>query len=260
MQKKPTFLLTNDDGIQAPGLKYLWKALKDHSDLLVAAPASEQSGVGLALTLREPLHIEQIVWHDQSSAWQISGTPADCVRLATSVISEKKPDIVLSGINKGSNSGRNLLYSGTVGGVIEAAMRNLPGIAFSCEEYENPNYEQFVQYILPIAQYLLDHPLPKGSFLNVTFPSVPAQEVKGCKMARQGMGYFKEDPLKRLHPEGRPYYWMGGKWDHHDEHEDSDVYLLKQGYITVVPVQIHELTDHISLEKRKDHFETLFQL
>lgn len=259
MSTKPKVLLTNDDGIHALGLKHLWNSLKGSCDLYIAAPASEQSGVGLAVTLREPLHIESVSWEDQTPAWKTSGTPADCVRLATKVISETAPDIVVSGINRGSNAGRNLLYSGTVGGAIEACMRGVPSIAFSCCDFDNPNYQDFEIYVSTLVQYLLKHPLPKGSFLNVSFPICSKEQIKGCRLARQGLGYYKEDFAKRIHPEGRPYYWMGGTWEHHEEHSESDVYLLAQGYITAVPISIYELTNHSVLEERKDRFEHLFK-
>ncbi len=262
--QKPSILIVNDDGIQAPGLKHLWNSLKDFCEPYIVAPSSDQSGVGLSVTLRNPLHVESVPWLENTPAWQVSGTPTDCVRMALNVILKKTPDLIVSGINKGTNSGRNLLYSGTVGGIIEGAMRGIPGIAFSSESYTNPEYSTFEPEIFPLVEYLLSHPLPKGSFLNVTFPSLSkgCDKVghKGCRLARQGMSYFKEQPLKGVHPEGREYYWMGGINEEHEEHEESDVHLLKSGYITVVPVQVKELTDISSLETRKKLFDTRFQL
>ncbi len=258
--KKPLVLLVNDDGIGAPGLRHLWSSLKDFCDTLIVAPASDQSGVGLSVTLRKPLHIEEVEWEEKTPAWKISGTPTDCIRMALNVILKNPPDIIVSGINKGTNSGRNLLYSGTVGGVIEGAMRGIPGIAFSCESFTHPHYQAFESQTFPLVEYLLSHPLPQGSFLNVTFPSSHDFKHKGCRLARQGMSYYKEHPVKGVHPEGREYYWMGGIHEDHAEHEESDVQLLKAGYITVVPVQVKELTDLSSLEARKKLFDMRFQL
>lgn len=252
---KPRILVVNDDGIEAPGLRHLWLALADVAELSIVAPAVEQSGVGAALTLRAPLHIESVKWERNTPAWKVTGTPADCVRLALSVILDKPPDLVVSGINRGSNSGRNLLYSGTVGGVIEGVLRNLPGIAFSSEDFRNPRYEVAQKHVLSIVQYLLSHPLPRGSFLNVTFPS---HEIKGFRLARQGRGFWMEDIAARLDPEGKPYYWLGGKWNHHEEEADSDVSLIKEGYLTAVPIHINELTDHHALQSRREAFEQLF--
>ncbi len=253
MRNKPRVLLTNDDGIGAPGLRHLWNSLKDFCELFIVAPSIEKSGAGLSVTLREPLHITPVVWEGGTPAWHVSGTPADCVRMAMSVLLDQCPDLVVSGINKGSNAGRNLLYSGTVGGVIEAAMRNIPGIAFSCQEFDEPLYANYEPYVFPLVQYLLENPLPNGSLLNVSFPE--AKDVLGVKMARQGKGYHKESPRKGIHPEGRSYYWMGGAWDSHQEDIESDVYLLEQGYVTAVPIHVHELTDQHAFYARKDSFK-----
>ena len=254
MLKKPKILITNDDSSHAPGIRHLWNALKDTCDLTIVAPATEKSGVGLCLTLWDPIHIHKVDWHADTPAWKITGTPADCVRLATSKILMNPPDLIVSGINRGSNAGRTLLYSGTVAGIIEGVMRNIPGIAFSCQNYENPGYANFEKHIYPLVQYVLDHPLPKGCFLNVNFPS--SGDVKGIKMTRQGMGIFKEDPDHRTHPDGYSYYWMGGKWESHPEHEDSDVTALDKGFIAAAPIYVHELTHHEFMAGRKEHFES----
>ncbi|MBM3198921.1 MAG: 5'/3'-nucleotidase SurE, partial [Chlamydiae bacterium] len=159
----------------------------------------------------------------------------------------------------GSNAGRNIFYSGTVGGVIDGVIRHIPGIAFSCEDIENPNYECFLSEIFPLVSYLLTHPLEDGSFFNVTFPSQHGISHKGCYLARQGMSYYGESPLKEPHPEGKELYWMGGAYVSYEEHEESDVHLLSKGYITVVPVRIKELTDQAALHQHKERFHSLFQ-
>jgi 5'-nucleotidase len=257
MQKKPKILVTNDDGIMAPGLRYLWKALVNVADLYIIAPTTEQSGVGLAITIRNPIQILPMDWEKETPAWKVTGTPADCVRLGMSVILDSPPDLIVSGINKGSNSGRNVLYSGTIGGVIEGALRNIPGIAFSCVDFMNPNYNKTIGMIAPLVQHVLEHPLPQGTLLNVNFPDT--DEIRGIKLARQGKGFWIEDPDKRLHPEGHPYYWLGGKWHSmEEEHEDSDVHLLKQGYAAAVPIHISELTDLSHFHARKDSFNKAF--
>ena len=136
--KQPFILITNDDGIYAPGIQYLWKSLHGKYRLAIAAPLTEKSGMSMAITMTRPLQIKEIPWKDSSLAWGINGTTADCVKLALSVILEQKPDLIVSGINCGSNSGRNILYSGTIGGVIEGALRGIPGIAFSSESHTDP--------------------------------------------------------------------------------------------------------------------------
>jgi 5'-nucleotidase len=254
MKKKTKVLITNDDGIFAPGIKHLWNAIKDTYETTIIAPATEKSGVGLCYTFWDPVHAQEVFWDQQTPAWKISGTPSDCVRLGINDILSSAPDIVLSGINKGSNAGRTVLYSGTIGGVIEAVMNNVPGIAFSSQDYENPNYDKFEKYIHPIIEYVLNHPLPQGAFLNVNFPST---EVKGFKLTRQGMSLFSQTPRLSTHPEGFKYYWMHGKWQDHEECSTSDVHALNNGYISAAPIFVKDLTHEQTLASRKDHFENL---
>jgi len=256
MLKKQKILITNDDGIDAPGLRFLWEALVDVAELYIIAPSTEKSGVGLAITIREPIHIQPVEWAKGTKAWKITGTPADCVRMAMSVILDSPPDLIVSGINRGANSGRNVLYSGTIGGVIEGALRDVPGIAFSCVDFVNPDYKKVKHLIYPIVKHFTEHPLPIGTLLNVNFPD--AQEIRHVKMARQGKGYWIEDPSHRVHPEGHSYFWHGGKWDEHEEDEESDVHLLKQGFATAVPIHVSELTDLKLFHERKLHFNALF--
>ena len=258
MTDKYKILITNDDGIEAPGLRYLWEALVDVADVYIIAPSSEKSGVGLAITIREPIQIQPVNWDRGTKAWKINGTPADCVRMGMSVILNAKPDLIVSGINRGANSGRNVLYSGTIGGVIEGALRNVPGIAFSCVDFVNPDYKKAQHLIYPLVKHLIENPLPLGTVLNVNFPDV--QEIKGLKLARQGKGYWIEDPTHRVHPEGHSYFWQGGKWDEHNEHEESDVHLLQQGFATAVPIHISELTDIKYFHTYKEQFNHLFSL
>lgn len=253
MQKKPYLLITNDDGIEAPGLFALYRAVCNFAEVVIIAPASEQSGVGAAISLRNPLQIQSVSWPNNPAVWKITGTPADCVRLGLHTILDRRPDLILSGINRGSNAGRTILYSGTVGAVIEGTMKDVPGIAFSSVNYKNPNYEQFKEFVQPIVLQCLTQPMPKGTLLNVNFPN--AEKIQGIKLAYQGMGYWMEDPEQRLHPEGHEYYWLGGKWSTHEEEEGSDVYLLEKGYITAVPIHVNQLTDKTLLAERKQLFE-----
>ena len=251
--RKKHILITNDDGIEAEGLRHLWKALAGKYDLSIVAPTIEKSGAGLGITLRDPLHIHEVPWEDETRAWKVSGTPADCVRLGVSVLLGSRPDLIVSGINRGSNAGRNVLYSGTVGGVIEGVLRNVPGVAFSCEDFHNPDYALAATHVASIVDYVFRHPLPQGTLLNVNFPST--KTIKGVRFATQGRGYWIEDPDERRHPEGRPYYWLGGKWHHQDEEAHSDVALLKEGYAAAVPIHIHELTDKDAFHAKRTHFE-----
>ncbi len=254
MDHRPTILITNDDGIEAPGLYHLWRALVDVADVFIVAPAFEQSGVGCKITLHKPLQIRKTIWEKETPAWKINGTPADCVRLGSRVILGKEPDLIVSGINRGANSGRVVLHSGTIGGVIAGAFRGIQGIAFSCVSFESPNYLLAEKCVLPLVRHILAHPLPKGSFLNVNIPDA-FDEIRGFRLARQGMSYWAENPEQREHPDGGFYYWQGGAWCNLDEHEESDVALLKQGFVTAVPIHVQELTDHTVLKERKEMFE-----
>ncbi|MBN1914807.1 MAG: 5'/3'-nucleotidase SurE [Parachlamydiales bacterium] len=257
--KNPYILITNDDGIHAPGILTLSTSLKKAEyEFAIVAPSSEKSGAGVSTSINKPLHIHPFPWQDKIPAWSVNGTPADCVKMAISVILKKKPDLILSGINRGANSGRNIFYSGTVGGIIEGTLRQIPGIAFSIDDFYEPSYEKLEKYIHPIIQYFLNNPLPIGTLVNVTFPQ-SSLEIKGFRMVRHGQGYLTENPVQRIHPEGRHYYWLGGKWADVVEEEDTDIALLKQGYITVVPIQINELTDHKILQQHKDPFEETFK-
>lgn len=252
---KPKILLTNDDGIFAPGLRALYEALAPLADVWIVAPAEEQSGVGLCVSLHKPLIVEAVKWEGDAVAVKINGTPADCVRLGLNLVMKESPDLIVSGINRGSNAGRNLLYSGTVGGVIEGAIRGFSGIAFSCEDYQNPNYALTTPYIQSIVNHVLDSPLPRGNLLNVNFPT--HAEIKGVKMARQGRTYVKEKLIEGKHPEGNPYYWTGYEITNHPENDESDISWLRKGYASIVPIHIDEITDHTYLKENKEAFEAL---
>src|SRR5579883_2110596 len=192
MTMRPKILLTNDDGISSLGLFSLWRALAQHADITIVAPDSDQSCKGVSITTQRPLHIHPTDWQN-AQAYTVNGTTADCVKLAMQVLLPKPPDIIVSGINRGSNAGRNVLYSGTIGGVIEGSMRNIPGIAFSCDDYDAPKFERAESYILSLVHYILAHPLTPGTFLNVTFPDHEGP-IRGVRMARQGHGYWDGTP------------------------------------------------------------------
>lgn len=257
--KRPKILITNDDGIHAPGIRHLWKAIHDIADIVVVAPAQEQSATGLSITIRSPLRMEKIVWKEGKQVWSVDGTPADCVKMALNLLFDDPPHLIFSGINRGNNAGRNLLYSGTIAAVIEGVLHDIPGVAFSCHEYSNPDYAIAEEYVPLILRHVLEHPLPSDTFLNVNFPTKDGKKVKGFKFARQGKQYWAEKPDMRSHPfEDHSYYWLGARLAEFDEHEDSDIALLKQGYLTAVPIRISEMTHHQLFEERRHHFEKLF--
>lgn len=256
---KPKILITNDDGIHAPGIRFLYEALKEMADLVIVAPSEERSASSLSITIRHPLTVRPVKWENNVDAWSVSGTPSDCIKLALSQYLISPPDLVVAGINPGSNAGRNLLYSGTVAGVIEGLMHDVPGIAFSTESYYDPDFATWTPYIPRIVNYILQNPLNQGTLLNVNFPSTKTPQ--GIKLTRQGSGMWMENPEKRVHPtEGHHYYWIGQKELKNDEPEDTDTYWLSKKYITCVPAHVAELTDHEQLQQRKNAFESYFDL
>lgn len=256
--KRPFLLITNDDGILAPGIRHLWEAVSEHADTAIVAPLTEKSGCGLSITWAKPLRVHPVIWEGNTPCWSVSGTPADCVKMGLNVLLDKPPQMIISGVNRGSNAGRTVLYSGTVGGVIEGTLKNIPGIAFSFCDETPPPLSITKKYIFPLIQYFLANPLPLGTFLNVTFPLNCKDGVKGFRFARQGNSYWVENPEKRLHPEGLPYYWLGGKWKGVSEEAHSDVALLEEGYVTAVPIHVGQLTDHGVFQNQKHLVEKIF--
>jgi len=251
-------LITNDDGVHAPGIKHLWQTVIQKHEAIVAAPSQEQSAVGLSVTIRQPLRIEPITWHGmtQEGVWSISGTPVDTVKLACHSLLPRPPNLIVSGINRGSNAGRNLLYSGTVAAVIEGVLQGIPGIAFSMVDYPNPFYEEAKPFISHIIDFVLQHPLPAGTFLNVNFPKRSSEGIKGVRLTRQGKEFIKENPELRRQPgENSPYYWLGSQIAEFDEDEESDIHWLKNGFAAAVPIHISELTHHHHLDNHRDLFE-----
>lgn len=258
---RPLILVSNDDGVFAPGIRYLWEALEPLADLFVVAPATEQSAAGMSITLRQPLRIETVSWPNRSAkVWSVSGTPADCVKLALHLILPRKPDLIVSGINRGSNAGRNLLYSGTVAAVIEGVLRNIPGIAFSVTEFSSPCFRAAAGYAPLLVEYLLNYPLPPHTFLNTNFPSLAHHSpIQGIRLTRQSKEYYSDCPEQRHHPaEGSAYYWLGLQTEKFIEEEDSEVVWLDRGYATAVPIHVGELTDFAHLAKAKERFGELF--
>jgi 5'-nucleotidase len=257
--KRPNIIITNDDGIQAPGIKILWRVLQqaDFADLSVIAPAVERSGSGVSITWDKPILIQKIEWAD-TPAWSVEGSPADCIKMGERVILGKKPDFIVSGINAGSNAGRNVFHSGTIGACIEGVFRGIPGIAFSCENGDNPNYHVAEKYIVALVKYALQNPLPAGCFLNVNFPHDVQDEVRGFRLTRQGKGRWSEDPFLHIDTESGPSYWLGGKPEELEEEPDCDIAWLRKGYLTAVPLHVHDLTAREELKARKERFERHF--
>ncbi len=245
--EKPLILVTNDDGITAPGLRALISYMKDLGDVVVVAPDSPQSGMGHAITIDSTLTATEVVIDpDQSDIkeYSCSGTPADCVKLGLQVLLSRKPDICVSGINHGSNSSINVIYSGTMSAAIEAGIEGIPAIGFSLCDYSwNAHFENAEFAIKQIVREALEHGMPKGVVLNVNIPKSTNGSLKGVKICRQARANWKEKFDKRTNPMGKDYYWLTGEFELLDKGEDTDEWALSNGYISVVPTQF-DLTAH----------------
>ncbi len=245
-QKKPLILVTNDDGITAPGIRALIGVMNEIGDVCVVAPDSPQSGMGHAITVNSTIYCDPIVIDKDApqKEYSCSGTPADCVKMAAREIMDRKPDLCVSGINHGSNSAINVIYSGTMSAAVEAGIEGIPAIGFSLLDYNmDANFEPSKKYIKAIVENVLKNGLPKGVVLNVNIPRLSEKKIKGIKICRQANAHWMEEFDKRTNPMGREYYWLSGRFVNEDKGEDTDEWALKQGYVSIVPTQF-DLTAH----------------
>jgi len=247
--KRPLILVTNDDGINAPGIRTLISVVKNIGDAIVVAPDSPQSGMGHAITINSTLHSSRITpKNSEIIEYSCSGTPADCVKLAINELMPRKPDLCVSGINHGSNSSINVIYSGTMSAAIEAGIEGVPAIGFSLLDYSwNADFSQSKDFIRKITLNALNNGIPKGVVLNVNIPAVKKSDIKGVKICRQAMAYWVEEFDKRKNPLGQEYYWLTGKFVNKDQGEDTDEWALKNNYISIVPVEF-DLTAHHAIQ------------
>ena len=247
--ERPLILVTNDDGINAPGIRTLISIMKDIGDIVVVAPDSPQSGMGHAITINSTLHSSKITPKDSEIIeYSCSGTPADCVKLAINELMPRKPDLCVSGINHGSNSSINVIYSGTMSAAIEAGIEGVPAIGFSLLNYSwNADFNQSKDFIRRIVINALNNKIPKGVVLNVNIPSIKKSDIKGVKICRQAKAYWVEEFDKRKNPLGQEYYWLTGKFVNKDQGEDTDEWALKNNYISIVPVEF-DLTAHHAIQ------------
>jgi 5'-nucleotidase len=243
-QEKPLILVSNDDGITAPGIAALISVAKEFGDVLVVAPDKPQSAMGHAITINQPIRLTQMDLYDGVTAYQCTGTPVDCVKIAIDKLLPRKPSLMVSGINHGSNSSINVIYSGTMSAAVEASIDGMKAIGFSLCDYSwNANFEVAKPFIRKIIAGILANELPYGTLLNVNIPVPEDGEIKGIKVCRQAQAKWKEDFDKRKDPFGRDYYWMTGNFVNLDHGDDTDEWALKHGYVSVVPTMF-DLTDH----------------
>ncbi|PRY90754.1 5'/3'-nucleotidase SurE [Mongoliibacter ruber] len=256
MSKKPLILVSNDDGITSKGIRVLVNVMKKLGEVIVVAPDSPQSGMGHAITIGETLRLYEEDIFEGVEAYKSSGTPADCVKLAKHyVLKDRTPDLVVSGINHGSNTSISVLYSGTMSAAIEGALEGLPSIGFSlCDYSSKADFSHVEDYVYKIAKQVLDHGLSKGVALNVNFPPKRNEAIKGVKVCRQAHAKWQEEFSERFDPNGRKYFWMAGNFVNFDKGEDNDEWAIGNNYISIVPCQ-YDLTAHHAIKQMNEDWD-----
>ncbi len=257
-KEKPVILITNDDGVSAPGIRNLVEAVKDLGKIVVVAPDKPQSGMGHAITIGSPIRMQSVHFFEGIEAYQCTGTPVDCVKLAVDKVLHRKPDLCLSGINHGANHSINVIYSGTMSAAVEAAIESIPSVGFSLMDFSiDANFEGAKKYARLIVQKLLEEEQDKHMILNVNVPSVPINLIKGLKVCRQAYAKYEEDFIERQDPHGKKYYWLTGEFVNFDKGDDTDVWALAHNYVSVVPVQF-DLTNYDLKSKFEKKWQNSF--
>ncbi|WP_417591450.1 5'/3'-nucleotidase SurE [Owenweeksia hongkongensis] len=251
--KKPLILVCNDDGITAPGIRHLVETMNELGEVVVVAPDGPQSGMGHAITINGILRCDEIkIEEGPQTEYSCTGTPVDCVKLAVNVVLDRKPDLVVSGINHGSNSSINVIYSGTMSAAVEGSLEGIPSIGFSLSDFSwEANFKPAQKYIKEIAAKTLKEGLPYGTCLNVNIPKHTGEEYKGVKVCRQAKANWEEEFDSRTDPRGRNYYWLTGKFVDYDKGQDTDEWALANYYISVVPVN-SDITAHHLINELND--------
>ena len=247
--ERPVILVTNDDGVTAPGIRNLVEAVKDLGKVVVVAPDKPQSGMGHAITIGYPLRLHPVALTPGVDSYSCTGTPVDCVKLAVDKILHRPPDLYLSGINHGANHSINVIYSGTMSAAIEASIENIPSIGFSLLDFSlEADFTASRQYARIIVEKLLSRKSDKHLCLNVNIPAGAASLIKGIRICRQAYAKYEEDFDERKDPGGRKYYWLTGDFVNFDKGKDTDVWALANNYVSVVPVQF-DLTNYVLRDK-----------
>lgn len=256
-KKLPTILITNDDGITAPGIRNLVEAVKGLGNIVVVAPDKPQSGMGHAITIGHPLRMQKVDQFEGVESWQTSGTPVDCVKLAVDKVLHGKPDLCLSGINHGANHSINVIYSGTMSAAMEASIESIPSIGFSLLSYDyEADFTAARHYVRSIVSTILKKKMDKHLLLNVNIPYVPLDLIRGVKVCKQAYAKYEEDFEERKDPHGKKYYWLTGEFINFDKSKDTDVWALQNNYVSVVPVQF-DLTNYALKTKLAQTFTQL---
>jgi 5'-nucleotidase len=255
---KPLILVTNDDGITSVGIRVLVEVMSRLGEVIVVAPDSPQSGMGHAITVGNTLRLSETKTFNGIKSFQCSGTPVDCVKLAKHyILKDRKPDLLVSGINHGPNTSISVVYSGTMAAALEAAIDDIPAIGFSvCDYSQSAKFEHVSEYLEEISQYVLESGLTRGVALNVNFPAAEQGPIRGIRICRQARARWKEAFDERLDPYGERYFWMAGDFINLDEQVDNDIWAIANNYVSVVPTQF-DMTAHHIIETLKGDFEIL---
>jgi 5'-nucleotidase len=251
--KRPLILVTNDDGIEAKGIQSLIEMVEPFGDVVTVAPFHVHSGKSHAITVEIPIRYRLVREYGNVQVYGCTGTPVDSVKLAFSAILPRRPDLIVSGINHGSNASVSVVYSGTMGAVIEGCINGIPSIGFSLLDFDaDADFSAATHYGKKVVAHVLENGLPELTCLNVNVPAVPLEQVKGIKVCRQAKGVWREEFEKRLDPRKGEYYWLTGYFENHENGAtDTDEWALENHYISVVPVQV-DLTNYKALESLKN--------
>jgi 5'-nucleotidase len=250
LEDKLNILISNDDGIDSPGIKALAAALKEIGNVTVVAPRTEQSAVGHAITMKIPLRVTEYYNNGEFFGYAVEGTPADCVKMGIRNILGYSPDIVVSGINHGSNTAINIIYSGTVSAAREAAIMDVPSIAISVTSHEAKDFGFSQKVAKKLTGLVVEKGIPKGTLLNVNVPNLPEEEIVGIVVTKQGKSKWDDIYEERIDPYGKGYYWLTGKLIELDNNLESDQFAIKNNYVAVTPVHF-DLTDYATYERIK---------
>ena len=256
MTKRLKILVTNDDGVTSKGIATLVEVAKKFGDVTVVAPDKPQSGMGHAITVSEPVRLYPVDLQLDVPTYACSGTPVDCVKIAISQVFKGKPDLLLSGVNHGANNSINVIYSGTMSAAVEGALENIPSVGLSHLSHDaNADFDIVHKWLPGILEDVVQDDFPESVCLNVNFPDIPNEEVKGKRVCRQSLGKWDDSFEKRTDPTGKPYYWLKGEFINDDHGKDTDVWALENGYISIVPTQFDMTAHHAIAHLNKHNYE-----
>ena len=248
---KPLILITNDDGYQSKGIKSLLDSVKDLGKIVLVAPDRPQSGMGHAISVNKPIRCYKTAIFSSINAYCCTGTPVDCVKMGLFLLKGEKPDLILSGINHGSNVSTNVLYSGTMSAAVEGALAGIPSVGYSLTDYsEDADFDYSKKIVRLIAEKVIEESLKIGTCLNVNIPNVKQDQIKGIKVCKQGKAFWDDTFDHRKDPLGKDYYWLTGSFGSKESSTDTDINYLENNYVTIVPAQ-YDLTCHESVDELK---------